>query len=123
MISAANLAVAAEGLVMGVKAGLDPDTMLEVINAGTGQNSATMIKIPNHILTRGFDYGGSLAISLKDLDAFLREAASLSMDTPLGRAIQRAYQEAAAGGVEGLDMTTVIRPMEQRVGVEVSGKR
>lgn len=123
MLSAANLAVAAEGLVMGVKAGLDPETMLRVINDGTGQNSATLTKIPNNILTRRFDYGGSLAITLKDLAALMREADALAMEMPLGAAVQQAYLAAAAGGVEGLDMTTVIRPMEQRAGVEVGWQR
>lgn len=122
LISAANLAVASEALVMGVKAGLDPETMLQVINAGTGQNSATLTKIPNNILTRRFDYGGSLAITVKDLAAFMREAEGLGMAMPLATAVQQAYLAAAADGVEGLDMTTVIRPMEQRAGVEV-GRR
>jgi len=123
MLSAANLAVAAEGLVMGVKAGLDPQTMLRVINTGTGQNSATLTKIPNNILTRRFDYGGSLAITIKDLAAFMREAGALAMETPLGAAVQQAYLAAAAAGVDGLDMTTVIRPMEQGAGVEVGWQR
>jgi 3-hydroxyisobutyrate dehydrogenase-like beta-hydroxyacid dehydrogenase len=121
MLSAANLAIAAEGLVMGVKAGLDPDTMLEVINAGTGQNSATLTKLPNHVLTRGFDYGGSMAITIKDLAAFMHEAAALSFHTPLGAIVQQAYQ-AADGSVPGQDMTEVIQPMEQRAGVVVRGR-
>ncbi len=121
MLSAANLAVAAEGMVMGVKAGLDPRTMLEVINAGTGQNSATLTKIPDNILTRGFDYGGSLAISVKDLSAFMHEAEALDMNTPFGALVQQAYLDAAANGVDGLDMTTVIQPMEKRAGVIVGG--
>ncbi|MGE0221917.1 MAG: NAD(P)-dependent oxidoreductase [Acetobacteraceae bacterium] len=122
MLSAANLAVAAEGLVMGVKAGLDPETMLEVINAGTGQSNASLTKIPNHILTGGFDYGGSLAISLKDLEAFTQEAANLGVDTPFGALVRQAYLDAAANGVEGLDMTTVIQPMERRAGIAVRKK-
>lgn len=120
MLSAANLAIAAEGLVLGVKAGLDPDTMLEVINAGTGQNSATLTKVPNHILTRGFDYGGSMAITIKDLSAFMHEAETLAFETPLGAMVQRAYQ-AADRGMPGQDMTEVIQPMERRAGVAVTG--
>jgi 3-hydroxyisobutyrate dehydrogenase-like beta-hydroxyacid dehydrogenase len=122
MLSAANLAIAAEGLVLGVKAGLDPDTMLEVINAGTGQNSATLTKLPNHVLTGGFDYGGSMAITIKDLAAFMHEAEALSFDTPLGAMVQRAYQ-AADGGMPTQDMTEVVQPMERRAGVQVRGRR
>jgi 3-hydroxyisobutyrate dehydrogenase-like beta-hydroxyacid dehydrogenase len=121
MLSAANLAIAAEGLVMGVKAGLDPDTMLELINAGTGQNSATLTKLPNNVLTGRFDYGGSMAITIKDLGAFMHEAESLSVETPLGAMVQRAYQ-LADKHEPSQDMTEVVRPMEQRAGVEVRGK-
>jgi 3-hydroxyisobutyrate dehydrogenase-like beta-hydroxyacid dehydrogenase len=123
MLSAANLAAAAEGLVLGAKAGLDPDTMLQVINAGTGQSNATLTKVPNNILTGGFDYGGSLAITIKDLAALMREASALQVEMPLGRAVEETYLAAAAKGVEGLDMTTVIRPMEQRAGVEVRRRK
>lgn len=123
MMSAANLAVAAECLVLGVKAGLDPDTMLEVVNAGSGQSNATLTKLPDHILTGGFDFGGSLAITLKDLQAFLDEASGFGIDSPIGTLVRRAYARAGADGVDGLDMTTVIRPMEQDAGVEVRRRR
>lgn len=122
MLSNANLAIASEALVMGVKAGLDPSTMLEVINSGTGQSNASLTKLPNHVLTRGFDYGGSLAITIKDLAAFMREAEAQSFDTPLGLAVQLAYQ-AADDGKSGRDMTEVIQPMERRAGVQVHGRR
>jgi 3-hydroxyisobutyrate dehydrogenase-like beta-hydroxyacid dehydrogenase len=109
-------------LVMGVKAGLDPDTMLEVINAGTGQNSATLTKLPNNVLTGRFDYGGSMAITIKDLSAFMHEAQALSVETPLGAMVQRAYQLADRHD-PSQDMTEVVRPMEQRAGVEVRGRK
>jgi 3-hydroxyisobutyrate dehydrogenase-like beta-hydroxyacid dehydrogenase len=122
MLSAANLAIAAEGLVMGVKAGLDPDTMLQVINEGTGQNSATLTKLPNNVLTGRFDYGGSMAITIKDLSAFMHDAQALSVETPLGAMVQRAYQ-LADKHMPSQDMTEVVRPMEQRAGVEVRGRK
>jgi hypothetical protein len=36
----------------GVKAGLDPQVMLDVINLGSGRNSATQDKFPKSVLTR-----------------------------------------------------------------------
>ena len=49
----------------------------------------------------------------------MREAGALGLDTPIGRRIEQVYLDAAARGIEGKDMTTVIQPMEQRAGVEV----
>ena len=57
-----------EAITMGVKAGLDARTMIDVINVSTGRNSATVDKFPKAILPRTFDYGGPLTIGLKDLE-------------------------------------------------------
>src|SRR5262245_28043668 len=45
LLSATAMAISSEAVVMGVKAGLDPNQIVEVINAGTGRNSATADKI------------------------------------------------------------------------------
>jgi 3-hydroxyisobutyrate dehydrogenase-like beta-hydroxyacid dehydrogenase len=120
MLSAANLAVASEVLVLGVRAGLEPRNMIEVLNGGTGQNSATLTKIPDHVLTRSFDYGGRLELVHKDLALLVREAAGLALDMPMSEAVTLLYEKAME--MEGLDgdMSTVIRPMERAAGVEVA---
>lgn len=120
MLSATNLAIAAEVLVLGAKAGLTPAQMLEVLNEGTGQNSATLTKVPDHILTRRFDYGGSMEITLKDTLAFLAEAEALGLVTPVSRVVRQVYLAAAEAGARDGDMTEVIRHMEAQAGVEVS---
>ncbi len=51
LINAANLATAFEALVLGAKGGLDPDQMVSVLNVSTGQNSATLTKVPKAVLT------------------------------------------------------------------------
>src|SRR5262249_26213098 len=50
LMSVTSLTIASEALVLGVKAGLDPDVMLDVINAGSGRNNATTDKIPKFVL-------------------------------------------------------------------------
>ena len=119
LLSAANLAVASEVLVLGVKAGLDPVQMLEVLNSGTGQNSATLTKIPDHILRRTFDYGGRLEVVHKDLASMVRQADHLGLPAPLSRMIEATYQTAISDEGADADMTTVIRHMERRAGIEV----
>jgi 3-hydroxyisobutyrate dehydrogenase len=57
LLAAAAIAVSSEAMVMGVKAGLDPKMMLDVLNAGTGRNSATQDKFPRAILPGTFDFG------------------------------------------------------------------
>jgi 3-hydroxyisobutyrate dehydrogenase-like beta-hydroxyacid dehydrogenase len=51
-LSAAAMTATSEAMVMGVKAGLDPRIMLDVINAGTGRNTATEDKFARVVLPR-----------------------------------------------------------------------
>ena len=54
LLAAAAVAVSSEAMVMGVKAGLDPKVMLDVLNAGTGRNSATVGQVPTLDSARHF---------------------------------------------------------------------
>jgi 3-hydroxyisobutyrate dehydrogenase-like beta-hydroxyacid dehydrogenase len=57
LLSATSLAASSEAFVLGVKAGLDPEIMLKVINKSSGRNSATLDKFPRSILPRTFNWG------------------------------------------------------------------
>ncbi len=122
VLSAANLALAAEALLMGSKAGLDCGQMIEVLNSGTGQSDATRTKIPRHVLSGRFDYGGALHITLKDLAAYLEEASALGVPAPLGSVVRQAYVRAAALGSPLDDMTSVVCHMEQASGAELRAR-
>jgi 3-hydroxyisobutyrate dehydrogenase-like beta-hydroxyacid dehydrogenase len=122
MLSLTNLVAACEALVVGAKAGLDPETMLDVINNGSGQNTATSNKVPRHILPRSFDFGGSLSVVLKDIGVFIDHAAAFGIATPVGDLVRRAYQTAIQDGSDKEDITTVIRPMEKQAGVTVQAR-
>jgi 2-hydroxy-3-oxopropionate reductase len=120
LLSAANLALASEAVVLGAKAGLDGATMLEVLNSGSGQNSATLTKLPNAILTRKFNHGAKLEAMIKDLAAFKAEAEKLDLAIPLATAVLACFVEAADQEGQDADVTAVIRPMERRAQVTVS---
>jgi 3-hydroxyisobutyrate dehydrogenase-like beta-hydroxyacid dehydrogenase len=77
-ISIVGLVVACEAVAMGQKAGLDPAAMIDVINASTGRNSATVDKFPRAILPRTFDYGGPMEIGGKDLQLYLQHGSRVS---------------------------------------------
>jgi len=117
VLSAANLAIAAEALVTGARAGLDPALMLEILNNGTGQNSATSTKILRHVLPGTFDYGGRLQLVCKDLDEYLAKARSLSADTTLSDLVVALYHKAAQSEGVDSDMTCIVRPLEREAGV------
>ncbi len=96
LMSAASLAIASEAMAMGVKAGLDPAVMLEVINASSGRNSATQDKIPKHVLNRKFDFGFANALSFKDVRLCLEEAEALGVPMVVGAAVRQMLVDHAA---------------------------
>ena len=122
MISAANMAAACEALVLGAKAGLDPDLMVSVINASTGRNSATTDKIPKAVLPGTFDYGSRLEIIYKDVRLGLEEAASLHVPMWVGSIVGATWEFAMSQGGANEDYSTLIRHMEQWSGVQVRSR-
>ena len=61
LMSASAIAITAEAMTLGVKAGLDAKTLLDVVGASSGSSNAALDKFPNQVLTRRFDHGFRLA--------------------------------------------------------------
>lgn len=122
LISAANMASAYEALVLGAKAGLDADLMVEVINASTGRNSATTDKIPKSVLPRTFDYGATIRTIHKDVSLGLIEAEALQVPMWVGQNIRQLWEFALTQGGADHDFTALIRYMEGWAGAEVRGR-
>jgi len=123
LISVTALAISSEALVLGKKAGLDPDVMIEVINMGSGRNSATVDKIPNFVLPRTFNFGFAVALSAKDAKLCLDESEALGVPMIVGSAVRQLLTLTKARYGSDADLTTLIKPIEEWAGVEVRGAR
>ena len=119
LVSVTTLAVSCEALVMGVKAGLDPKVMLNVFNAGSGRNSATVDKLPRAVLPRTFDFGFSTALSLKDTRLCLDEAEAMGIPMPVGSAVRQMLNMTRAAYGDSADFTRMVCVLEQWAGIEV----
>ena len=119
MLAANVLVATAEVVVMGVKAGLDPGVMIDVLNAGSGATSASRDKFPRAILQRTFDYGFATALMVKDVRLYLDEAEALGVPIEVAETIGRFWEAAARDQGPNSDFTTVINPFEQAAGVTV----
>jgi len=118
-LSAANLAATSEAVVMGVKAGLDPAVMVDVINAGSGRNTASTDKFPKAILPRTFNLGFATELMLKDVRLALEEAKGLGVPNSVMSAVAAAWETANSEIGGTADFTTIIQPIERRAGVTV----
>lgn len=119
-ILAANvLAATAEVVVMGVKSGLDPEVMIEVLNAGSGATSASRDKFPRAILPRTFDYGFATGLMLKDVRLYLDEAKALGVPADVAETTGRLWEAVARDEGPDSDFTAVIKPLERAADVTV----
>jgi 3-hydroxyisobutyrate dehydrogenase-like beta-hydroxyacid dehydrogenase len=121
LLSAAALAVTSEVMVMGVKGGLDPKVMLDVINSGTGRNSASVDKFPKSILPRTFDFGFAIGLLLKDIRLCMDEAETLGVPMICGNAIKELLTITSLRQGPDADFTTIVKSIEEWAGVEVKG--
>jgi 3-hydroxyisobutyrate dehydrogenase-like beta-hydroxyacid dehydrogenase len=119
LLSATALAASSEAFVLGVKAGLDPEVMLKVINTSTGRNSATEGKFDKFILHRNFDYGFKTELIYKDVKLCLEQAEALGVPMWIGNAVRQLWGYAVSQGGGPRDITTIIQHLEAWSGVQV----
>jgi 3-hydroxyisobutyrate dehydrogenase-like beta-hydroxyacid dehydrogenase len=121
LLAAAALAVSSEAMVMGVKAGIDPKVLLDIINAGSGRNSATQDKFPRSVLPRTFDFGFATGLSYKDVRLCIDEAESMGVPMVVGAAVRQMLAVTNAKYGAASDFTSMTRVIEEWAGVEVRG--
>ena len=119
LMSATSLAIAAEALAMGVKAGVDPVAMLEVLNASSGRNSATQDKFPRNVLNRKFDFGFANALSLKDVRLCLDEAEALGVPMVVGAAVRQMLSITHQLHGPAADCTELVKVIENWAGCQI----
>jgi 3-hydroxyisobutyrate dehydrogenase-like beta-hydroxyacid dehydrogenase len=122
LLSATAITITSEAMVMGVKAGLDPTTMLDVINAGSGRNTATADKFPRCVVPRRFDFGFTTALLYKDIKLCLDEAEALGVPMIVGNAVRQMMGIGKATMGPDADITEFVKPIEKWAGVEVGKK-
>ena len=118
-----NVAVALEAMTLGAKAGLDPEQMLEVINASSGRNTATEWWIPNHVLSGLYDFNAGNYIVEKDLELWRREAEAYETPMWLGSTIRTLVHASIAKEGRDADYTTLSRTLEEWAGAEIPKTR
>jgi 3-hydroxyisobutyrate dehydrogenase-like beta-hydroxyacid dehydrogenase len=121
LLSATAMAITSEAVVMGVKAGLDPKQIIDVINAGSGRNSASQDKFPRCVLPRTFDFGFAIGLLNKDVRLCMEEAEALGVPMVVGSAVRQMLSIATASEGADADMTDLVKTVEKWAGVQVGG--
>jgi len=122
LLSATAMAITSEAMAMGVKAGLDPDLVVDVFNAGTARNSATQDKIKQHVISRAFRYGFGIGLLNKDIRLCMSEADALGVPMIVGSAVRQLLSISTATEGFDADMTEMAKTVEKWAGVQIGKK-
>ena len=123
LLSATAMAATSEAVVMGMKSGLDPAVMIDVINAGTGRNSASQDKFPKQILPGSFDAGFATGLMMKDVRLCLSEARALGLPMEVASAVGALWETTHSERGPDSDFTTIFQTVEERAGLEPRKKQ
>jgi 3-hydroxyisobutyrate dehydrogenase-like beta-hydroxyacid dehydrogenase len=111
---------AAEAFTLGMKAGLDPQMVYDVIRDGAG--SSRMFEVRGPMMVSGCYEPATMKAGVfqKDIDIITRFAENLGSPTPLLEAASRVYAEVLRAGMEGADTAAVLAVLERRAGLKRS---
>jgi 3-hydroxyisobutyrate dehydrogenase-like beta-hydroxyacid dehydrogenase len=119
LMSACAIAITSEAAALGVRAGIDPATLLEVVAASSGTNAAAAVKFPQYVLTRRFDQGFRLALMAKDVRLCLAEARRLGVPMLLGGTVEQLWNVGEVSFAEDADFMEIVQLFEDWSGTRI----
>ena len=123
IMSFTNLVVGLEAVTMAAKGGVDPEKALGVSNSGSGQNSATLSKIPNFVMNRKFNMEAPMYITAKDAMLWRMEAERLEVPQNVAGATYHTMLHALAMGLREGDMSEIVKVIERAANFELPKTR
>ncbi|HEY7457915.1 MAG TPA: NAD(P)-dependent oxidoreductase [Xanthobacteraceae bacterium] len=119
----ANLLVAihnvasAEAMVLGIKAGLDPKVIFELVKSGAGNSRVFELRAPMMVAGRYDDATMKISVWQKDMAIIRQFAAAVHCPTPLFDATVPIYDAALSHGLGAQDTAAVCAVLEEKAGV------
>jgi len=123
LVSAGGFLIGVEAMLIGRQFGLDPDVIVDVLNASTGMNNSTQKKFKQFVLSREFNSGFGLDLMVKDLSIALGIAAESGTPAPFSSLCRELWASAAKTLGPGQDHTAVARLSEQLAGAELGSRK
>ena len=117
MMACVNSLAMMEGVAVGVKAGLDPMTVYEVVKASSGGSKA-LERIVTAIVPRNFEPGFKVRLMNKDLETFNTIAKDLHVPVSFSNVAQRYQQAAMAAGLADHDTSVAMTIIERLAAIE-----
>jgi 3-hydroxyisobutyrate dehydrogenase len=123
LVSAGGYLIGIEALLIGQRFGLDPTTMVDVLNASSGMNNSTQKKFKEYVLSRRFDAGFGLDLMVKDLSIALEVGRETTTPAPFSALCREMWLAAATSLGPGVDHTALAKMLEQMTGTVLGGNK
>jgi 3-hydroxyisobutyrate dehydrogenase-like beta-hydroxyacid dehydrogenase len=121
LVSCSLMALDAEALVLGAKAGVDLGVLVEVMKTTAADNWHLRHTAGPMVLAGAFAPRFRLALAHKDLGLALRMGLGLGVPLPLGAASHLVHALAMGAGLGNEDQAACVKALEQAAGVEARG--
>ncbi len=108
LLCAAHLLTGAEAVRMAREAGLDPEQMLEGLNAGSGRSGVTQVNFPTWILNNTFNSGFTMKLMRKDVGLAEKLVGELGLDLPLAELTAKLWSGSAATIADDDDFNRIV---------------
>lgn len=118
VLAASTVLALGEALVLGTKAGADPEKIVEVLSAGYARCGALDIR-GSHILRGDYEPGFKSKLQYKDLRLAMELSRGIDAPMPVASVVHEFYKSCMAKGLGEEDHTNVIRLIEEMAGVEI----
>ncbi len=118
LLTASHIALTAEALSLGVRSGIDPETLIEVISESAGTSRQFEKRAPR-MASGDHTRHSTINIFLKDLDIALEAAKKLRFPTPISSIAHQMFTMAAGAGLGNDSDTTIIKVYEQLGGLDI----
>jgi 3-hydroxyisobutyrate dehydrogenase len=123
LVSAGGYLIGVEALLIGQRFGLDPITMVDVLNASSGMNNSTQKKFKEYVLSRRFDAGFGLDLMVKDLSIALEVGRETTTPAPFSALCREMWLAASTSLGPGVDHTALAKMLEQMTGTVLGGNK
>jgi 3-hydroxyisobutyrate dehydrogenase-like beta-hydroxyacid dehydrogenase len=123
LLVAINNVASAEAMVLGMKAGLPPQLVYELVKAGAANSRVFELRAPMMVKNDYRDVTMKIAVWQKDMDVIGGYARKIRVPTPMFDASKAIYAKARRSGYDDQDTAAVCAVLEKMAGVKRTGKR
>ncbi len=122
LLAGVHIAVAAETMALGIRAGIDPKALYEVVTGAAGNSWMFENRVP-HILDGDYSPRSAVDIFVKDLGLVLETGKALKMALPIASTAHQLYLQASSLGLGREDDSAVVKVYATLAGLELPKAR